>query len=162
MKTVPAVGMTIEVRPRYADGRVKQGWSAELIEHSEELLILQGLVQYPEELEIVNFEFGDVLTERYWFNRWYNIFALRTPQGQPKGWYANICTPITFDGKTIRYTDLDLDLWVWPDGRYRVLDEDAFEQRVVPTMPDTVVHKARAALQHLIADLKADRTLFGE
>ncbi len=150
----------IAVRPRYADGRPKVTWQARLVHRSAEMLILQGPVQRSADLGFVQFLPEDALTERYWFGRWYNIFALYDEAGVLKGWYANICTPISFDGRTIRYTDLDLDLWVWPDHRYRVLDEEEFAARVVPVMPEAVIRKARAALETLIRDAEGERTLF--
>lgn len=159
---IPHLGTPIQVRPRYADGRPKQGWQARLIHRSEELLILRGPVQRSAELGYVTFAPDDVMTEHYWFERWYNIFALHDAHGGLKGWYANICTPITFDGQVIRYTDLDLDLWVWPDRGYRVLDEEDFQARVVSTMPESVVKKARGALEALLTDLQEGGPLFQE
>ena len=104
----------------------------------------------------------DRFVETFYNDRWYNIFTLQGVDGQLKGWYANICTPISFDGGVIRYTDLDLDLWVWPDHRYRILDEEEFENRVVPAMPESVIRKAREALQTLLTDLEEGGPLFGD
>jgi hypothetical protein len=161
-ETNTRIGTTIEVRPRYADNRPKQGWQAALVHRSPELLILRGTAQRPADLGFVQIEQSDLFTERYWFNRWYNVFTIHNASLELKGWYANICTPIHFDGAVIRYTDLDLDLWVWPDWSYVLLDEELFEERVVPSMPPSLIEKARAGLDTLIADLKAGGALFQE
>ncbi|MBN1484087.1 MAG: DUF402 domain-containing protein [Chloroflexia bacterium] len=160
MSQIPPLGSPIQVRPRYADGQPKTGWTARLIYQSPHLLILRGPPKKAVDLDFVQIELSDVFSERYWFDRWYNIFSLHDEQGQLKGWYANLCTPINFDGATIRYTDLDMDLWAWPDGDYVILDEEEFEQRVVLAMPPSLVKKARAALDSLIQDLRENGPLF--
>jgi hypothetical protein len=152
----------VQVRPRAASGRPKRGWWAVLVARNEEMLLLRAPMQHPADLGYVLFAPEDTVWERYWFGRWYNIFSIYGPDGRLKGWYANICTPISFDGRAVRYTDLELDLWVWPEGRYLVLDEEEFEAWVVGNMPPEVERKARAALDELLADLAAGRRLFRE
>jgi protein associated with RNAse G/E len=155
-------GPLVQVRPRWADDQPKPGWNGMLIRRSPELLVLRAGVAHPGEHGFVTLEPGDVFFERYWFHRWYNIFSIYDGEERFKGWYANISTPITFDGETIRYTDLDLDLWVWPDRRFVVLDEDEFAQRVEREMPSSVVERARGALVELLNDLVAEGMLFRE
>ena len=53
-------------------------------------------------------------------NRWFNII------GQLKDYgiyfYCNIATPFLIDEHVIKYIDYDLDLRVFPDGSFKVLD----------------------------------------
>ena len=72
------------------------------------------------------FQTGDRFTEFYYTNRWYNIFRIETKEGVLRGWYCNITRPAEISADTVRAVDLELDLWVWPDGRTLVLDEDEF------------------------------------
>jgi len=155
-------GPLIQVRPRWADDQAKPGWNGILIYRSRAQLILQAEVAHPGAYNFVTLEHGDVFFERYWFHRWYNIFSIYDAEERFKGWYANISTPITFDGETIRYTDLDLDLWVWPDRRFVILDEDEFARRVEGEMPNKVVSQARAGLAELLNDLSMEGALFRE
>lgn len=70
---------------------------------------------------------GDRFVERFFTNRWYNIFEIYhggTPQ--LKGWYCNVARPAILQENRISYVDLALDLLVYPDGRQVVLDEDEF------------------------------------
>jgi hypothetical protein len=153
-------GKRIQVCPQYVDGKPGTGWSSRLFYLSDELLILRGPIERPGEFHYASFFPDDIMTERYWFGCWYNVFTVHDAAGQLKGWYANVCLPPSFDGDTVRYTDLDLDLWVWPDRRYVILDEDEFEARVVPSMPPHVVRRAWAVLADLLADLEANGPLF--
>ena len=73
--------------------------------------------------------FGDRFIETYYFDRWYNIFEVHDRDNdQIKGWYCNIGYPAEFRENTVSYKDLALDLFVFPDGRQIVLDEDEFNE----------------------------------
>ncbi len=72
---------------------------------------------------------GDRFVEAYFTRRWYNIFEIhdRTTD-ELKGWYCNVTRPAVFFDGRIEYTDLALDLLVYPDGKMLLLDEDEFEE----------------------------------
>ena len=71
---------------------------------------------------------NDRFLERYYDDRWYNIYEARDKDDDRlKGWYCNVTRPARFEGNTIFYTDLALDLLAYPDGRFLVLDEDEFK-----------------------------------
>ena len=56
----------------------------------------------------------------FYKNRWFNII------GQLKDYgiyfYCNIATPALIDNKIIKYIDYDLDLRVFPNGSFKILD----------------------------------------
>jgi hypothetical protein len=71
---------------------------------------------------------NDRYLERYYSNRWYNIFEIHDrDDDQLKGWYCNVTTPAEIVPGYISYVDLALDLLVFPDGGYLVLDQDEFD-----------------------------------
>lgn len=86
----------------------------------------------------------------FWPDRWYN--ALVWTAGDGVRWYCNITTPPTWDSSgLIRYTDLDLDLMVFSNGYWRVLDRDEFNtHRARYGYPPEVVQGAEAGLAELI------------
>lgn len=43
-------------------------------------------------------------------------------------YYCNIASPTLYDGEALKYIDYDLDLKVFPDNNYRVLDEEEYKQ----------------------------------
>ncbi len=55
-------------------------------------------------------------------------------------------TPAEFSDGKIAYIDLALDLLVYPDGRYLILDEDEFEALALPHEQQA---KARQALDFI-------------
>jgi protein associated with RNAse G/E len=71
---------------------------------------------------------GDRFVETYYDDRWYNVFEIYSrDDGSFKGWYCNLSRPAILRRGAISWVDLALDLWVWPDGRQAVLDEDEFQ-----------------------------------
>jgi protein associated with RNAse G/E len=73
------------------------------------------------------FEIGDRFVERFFADRWYNIFEVHSVHDDHvKGWYCNITQPAVIEDDVVSAVDLALDVWIAPDGSTRVLDEDEF------------------------------------
>ena len=61
----------------------------------------------------------------YFFkNKWYNIIAQMKKDGIY--YYCNIASPFIIDQNTIKYIDYDLDLRVFPDGAFKILDRGEY------------------------------------
>jgi hypothetical protein len=78
------------------------------------------------------FENGDTLHEIFSPVHPYNAFAVYTPAGELKGWYANVDWPAVLetegDERILVWNDLYLDVVAVSDGRVEVLDEDELEE----------------------------------
>ena len=91
---------------------------------------------------------NDRFVERYYADRWYNIFAIHDKDDDRiKGWYCNVTYPAEITSDRITYVDLALDLLAYPDGRYLILDEDEFAEL---ELGQETSKKARQALDQLI------------
>ena len=42
-------------------------------------------------------------------------------------YYCNLSSTYAYDGEAIKYIDYDLDIKVYPDGKYHLLDEDEYQ-----------------------------------
>jgi uncharacterized protein (DUF952 family)/protein associated with RNAse G/E len=95
----------------------------------------------------------------YWPERWFNVIRLQNPAGGLDGYYCNIARPLPFDGKTVRYVDLQLDIRVSVrDGALttRLLDEDEFEEaRAKYGYDDELVKRCYEAVDQIAAMVKA-------
>lgn len=60
----------------------------------------------------------------FYKNRWFNVLAQLKKQGL--FYYCNIATPYLIDDNILKYIDYDLDLRVFPDGSYRILDKNEY------------------------------------
>lgn len=71
---------------------------------------------------------GDRFIETFYSDRYYNVFAVHDLEElRLKGWYCNIACPARFEPGHVFARDLALDLVVFPDGSWKVLDEDEFQ-----------------------------------
>lgn len=61
----------------------------------------------------------------FYKKNWFNVIGQLKRQGL--FYYCNIATPYIIDGKTIKYIDYDLDLRVFPDGGFRILDRNEYK-----------------------------------
>lgn len=61
----------------------------------------------------------------YYKKRWFNIIAQLKKNGIY--YYCNISSPVIIENNTIKFIDYDLDLRVFPDGMYRILDVSEYE-----------------------------------
>ncbi|PKO05933.1 MAG: hypothetical protein CVU41_09080 [Chloroflexi bacterium HGW-Chloroflexi-3] len=90
---------------------------------------------------------NDRFLEAFFKDRWYNIFEIRDRDDNSlKGWYCDICKPAVITDHLISYADLALDLWVFPDGRKKVFDEDQFNHL---DLDDKLRNHALVSLQDL-------------
>jgi predicted RNA-binding protein associated with RNAse of E/G family len=89
-------------------------------------------------------------------HKWYSVGKIRDPDGAHTGYYCDIITPprLLKDGG-VEITDLFLDLWVAPDLRYKVLDEEELDNALQKGWITQQTHKkAQAELEKLITLVK--------
>ncbi|HZT06173.1 MAG TPA: DUF402 domain-containing protein [Chloroflexota bacterium] len=138
----------------YASDRVLIAWSGSVVECRDQLIALQAVFQpkspNPPVVDGVPLCQGDVFTEYYYLDRWYNVFHIADARGSIKGWYCNAARPPAVSASHISFVDLALDLFVHPDGHYTVLDEDEFAQLAAELYRPEDVAGARSAIEELI------------
>ena len=79
------------------------------------------------DLGYVVFAPGDHFFEHYYADRWYNIFEVRSAEGNLKGWYCNITRPALVEADLVTSEDLELDLFVAADRQQLLrLDQEEF------------------------------------
>ena len=143
----------ITINSRKYDGQIRRSWEGGLISESETQIVLVG--KFEEDVghdEIGLIKKGTVSFEFYWLDSWYNIFRFHEPDGTLRNYYCNITMPPTLSDGILDYVDLDIDVLVWPDNRYEVLDLDDFEvNKVKFGYPKDVIEKAEHSLAEVIA-----------
>ena len=93
---------------------------------------------------------NDRFIERYYSDRWYNIFEIHDrDDDQIKAYYCNVTTPAEFVPGFISYVDLALDLLVYPDGTYLVLDQDEFQELKLEAYEQVGALQALESLQEI-------------
>ena len=144
----------IVVRVLTYDGRERRRWAAQVVKQFGPLIVLNAV--FDEEIQhdlLGTIALGTVSKEYYWLDRWYNIFRFNDR------FYCNVTQPPSFDGATLTYVDLDIDVLVESDFSYQVLDLEDFENY---SYPADVKQKARQALAELINLVEARSFPFDE
>ncbi len=139
----------IEVLKKNLAGEVTWRYMGRLLRRDPASITLEAYFNRPDMpfLDVV-LKQGDRYIETYYSDRWYDIFEIYDrDDGQRKGWYCNVTRPAEIDETTVSYVDLALDLWVAPDGRQTVLDEDEFEALALPPPERQQARRALLELQ---------------
>jgi len=96
-----------------------------------------------------------------WFavaGEWHDLGKVYTLDGQLIGYYCDITRPLRRTAEGLEIEDLFLDLWVFPDGRYSVLDEGEFEEALERGwLEPELAGRAEEELWMLIAQLERGR-----
>ncbi len=118
----------ITINSRKYDLKIRRSWDCELVERNDPLIVLVGKfdrdVVHP---GLGSIRQGTVSHEYFWLDRWYNIFRFHEPDGSFRNYYCNFAMPPILENGVLDYVDLDIDILVWPAGRYEVVDLDDFE-----------------------------------
>ena len=85
----------------------------------------------------------------YYRNKWFNVISMVRKTGIY--YYCNIATPSIYDGESIKNVDYDLDVKVFPDGTYMILDQNEFEYHAnIMKYPAEIKQKCIDAKDELI------------
>jgi len=156
-------GDRVTVNARKYDGRLHRSWPGGLVSANGTLVVL--LAQFSEtrlHSDLGTIQAGTISLEHFWTDRWYNVFQFREPGGTLKALYANIAMPATFDGSTVEYIDLDIDVIQWPEGRIDVLDRKEFEENAAKYgYSEHTIKSAEDALDDLLALIERREFPFG-
>lgn len=99
-------------------------------------------------MDYAEFRRGDRFIERYYTDRWYNVYEIHgVDDDHLKGWYCNFTRPAVVTDGFVQYDDLALDLWVYPNGRKLVLDREEFDALTLTVEERQSVLAALAELQ---------------
>lgn len=125
-------GEQVTVNARKYDGSLHRSWTCKLVERRGQLIELVGRFDCDVEHEALGLiRKGTISHEYFWLDRWYSVFRFHEPDGAFRNYYCNINMPPTFSNGVLEYVDLDIDIVVWPDFRYDVLDRDDFERNTL-------------------------------
>ncbi len=72
-------------------------------------------------------EAGDYAVTHIFPGKWWLYHSYYDSQGKYKGSYFNVNTPPEILPEFVRYTDLEVDVILWPNGETKVIDQDLLE-----------------------------------
>ena len=85
----------------------------------------------------------------YYDDKWYNIISMVRKTGIY--YYCNIASPSLYDGEAIKNIDYDLDVKVFPDGEYMILDENEYQYHSeIMNYPENIKNIIEKELKNLL------------
>ena len=158
----------VTIRATNFDGSFHWGHPAWLLRADEEIVVTQT----DPGLRVDRGDGGEYVSPyetraHYWPDRWFNVIRLETPGEGLFGYYCNIATPLEFDGETVHYVDLQLDVRVFADAAgsltHRLMDEGEFEEaRQRYAYEDELVSRCHSAVDELVRMVETREFPFGE
>ncbi|GGA89302.1 nucleoside tri-diphosphate phosphatase [Ornithinibacillus halotolerans] len=155
--TAPSAGSDIQIKSYKHDGHLHRVW--------ESTIVLKGTEQV-----IIGANDKTLVVEsdgRTWITRepaicyfhakhWFNVIGMLRNDGIH--YYCNISSPFVFEENSIKYIDYDLDLKVYPDMTYDLLDEDEYQihrdKMNYPGVLDRILYNNIADLQRWVQQRK--------
>lgn len=126
---MPKKNIIATINSRKFDGRIHRSWKAEMIKEDKMLLVFLGKfekeVKHPH-LGVIGR--GTTSYEYYWLDRFYSIFRFHEPDDSFRNFYCNLNLPPTFKDSVLDYVDLDIDVLVWKNFKFEILDLDEFAE----------------------------------
>ncbi len=143
------------------DGHETWRWSGKLVERADGVTVIDAVFNGPpRDLGYMKLENTDLYHEFYYADRWFNVFQVFRADGEMKGWYCNVCKPARFADGEISFVDMVLDVFVYPDGRHLVLDEDEFQEKAGAIYSSEDAAMARSAVDQLLGMVRERRHPF--
>lgn len=109
---------------------------------------------------------GDRLLEYFSPITWFNVFAVYAPDGDLRGWYANVTRPVTYDGASnpprLTWRDLFVDVVMLADRTITVLDEDELAASSLEQNDPETHARVLLTRDHLVDLARAGRFPFVE
>jgi len=99
-------------------------------------------------------EAGDTALTKFREGRWWYPTVYRSADGDLRGTYVNVCTPVECFPDEIRYVDLHVDVVKHPDGTVERVDDDELDAAVeAGDVPEPAAEKARSVATSLVRAL---------
>lgn len=90
---------------------------------------------------------------------WFNVIGMIRQDGLY--YYCNISSPYVYDQTALKYIDYDLDIKIYPDMTFRLLDEDEYEQhRKEMNYPEVIDRILKHNLEKLIQFIRQRKEPF--
>ena len=154
------VGDRLTINCYKHNGKIHRSWDeATILEIGEDYLVCANNKAKVTENDGRSYYTNEPAIIFFYKNRWYNIIAQLKSHGL--FYYCNIATPYVIDENIIKYIDYDLDLRVFPDGGFRVLDRNEYKyHKKIMHYSDDLDLVLRSELSNLIELKRKDKGPF--
>lgn len=151
---IPEKGSDVYIQSFKHDGSLHRTWCKAFVLEADEKRIVA----------VTNHSWVIEAYGRKWLTRepaicffyddcWWNVISMIRHTGVY--YYCNLASPSIYDGEAIKNIDYDLDIKLYPDGGYQILDEDEYAQHSKQMgYPEEVKHIIESEMQRLIRTME--------
>lgn len=119
-------GQILSIHAYKHNGDLYRSWDKSIVlENTEDYLVLVNEHVTITEINGRKWTTVDPAIWLFFPNQWYNIICMIRNDGIH--YYCNIASPFILDCQTIKYIDYDLDIKVFPNRTYKLLDLKEFK-----------------------------------
>lgn len=148
--SAPKAGSKIEILSYKHNGKLHRVWESNIVLKGTEMVVIGA-----NDKATVTESDGRMWTTRepaisyFHATYWFNIIGMLRNDGIH--YYCNISSPFTYDDEGLKYIDYDLDVKVFPDMTYKLLDEDEYaEHRMKMNYPKELNAILYKNIEHLL------------
>ncbi|MDD6879356.1 MAG: DUF402 domain-containing protein [bacterium] len=120
------IGEKLIIHSYKHDGKIHRAWDeAVLLEENENYLVFGNYKTKVTESDGRTWKTKEPAILFFFKDKWYNVIGQIKKDGIY--YYCNIASPFIIENSTVKYIDYDLDLRVFPDGSFKVLDRGEYK-----------------------------------
>jgi protein associated with RNAse G/E len=150
MKSQPSIDSNIPVHSYKHNGKIHRVWNqVRVMDVTDNIIITASNKTLVIESDGRIWKTTEPAVSYFFNDLWFNVIAILRADGVH--FYCNLSSPCVYDEGALKYIDYDLDLKVFPNYRYKVLDEYEFNKhRHEMDYPDDIQKIVRAQMRALI------------
>ena len=154
------IGKKYSIHGYKHDGKIHRTWDeAVLLEIHEDYLIFGNERTKVTESDGRTWRTKEPAVLYFFYKDWYNIIGQYKTNGIY--YYCNMASPFIIEEDTIKYIDYDLDLRVFPDGSFKVLDRGEYKyHKGLMKYPESIDKILKFELTNLINMVKQKEISF--
>ena len=157
-----SIGQNLEIQCYKHNGKVNCKWhEAVVIDIKDNYIVCANSKSLVTEADGSTWKTKEPAIMYFFKDRWFNIIAQLKKTGI--SYYCNIATPYIIEDGTIKYIDYDLDLRIFPDGSYKILDRNEYKyHKKIMKYSDDLDKAVKNGLDDLIKFYQNDNHIFIE
>ena len=157
----PWTGAEIKIQSYKHNGHVHRVWKQNIVLKRTK----EQFITFNDRTEVLEgngrtWETREPAISYFYAKHWFNIIGMIRNDGLH--YYCNLSSPYVFEDRTLKYIDYDVDVKVYPDLSYEILDVDEFQdhQRLMGYPPQLIdiIYAQTDHLLHWIKERKGPFT----
>lgn len=155
------IGKKYEIHGYKHDGKIYKAWDeAVLLEIHEDYLIFGNEKTKVTESDGHTWRTKEPAVLYFFYKDWYNILGQYKKNGSIY-YYCNMASPFIIEEDTIKFIDYDLDLRVFPDGSFKILDRGEYKyHKSIMKYPESIEAILKDELTNLINHVRKKEIAF--